>query len=170
MKMVKTKFRHTFSSLYCLATEYTVQYSNVIRSAMASQITSLTLVYSTVYSSADQRKHQSSASRTFVSGIHRCLANSPHKGPVTRKMVPFDDVIMLFINWYRRYPRLVYDVYWPESNIWGFEEMLQISILCTKNIKQALYCYMTIRLTNITCPINHTVLLCFCSDVLEESI
>ena len=59
-------------------------------SAMASQITSLTIVYSTVYSGADQR----SASLAFVRGIHRSPVNSPHKGPVTRKMFPFDDVIM----------------------------------------------------------------------------
>ena len=61
---------------------------------MASQITSLTIVYSTVYSGADQRKHQSSASLAFVRGIHRGSVNSPHKWPVTRKMFPFDDVIM----------------------------------------------------------------------------
>ena len=40
------------------------------------------------------RKHQSSASLAFVRGIHRCPVNSPHKGPVTRKVLPFDDVIM----------------------------------------------------------------------------
>ena len=62
---------------------------------MASQITSLTVVYSMVYSGADQRKHQSSASLAFVRGIHRRPVNSPHKWPVTRKMFPFDDVIML---------------------------------------------------------------------------
>ena len=61
---------------------------------MASQITSLTIVYSTVYSGADQRKHQSSASLAFVRGIHRWPVNSPHKWPVTRKMAPIDDVIM----------------------------------------------------------------------------
>ena len=61
---------------------------------MASQITSLTIVYSTVYSGTDQRKHQSSASLAFVRGIHRWPVNSPHKGPVTRQMFPFDDVIM----------------------------------------------------------------------------
>ena len=38
---------------------------------IASQITSLTIVYSTVYSDADQRKHQSPASLAFVWGIHR---------------------------------------------------------------------------------------------------
>ena len=68
--------------------------SDVIMSMMASQITSLTIVYSTVHSGADQRKHQSFASLPFVRGIHRWLVNSPHKGPVTRKMFPFDDVFM----------------------------------------------------------------------------
>ena len=46
-------------------------YSGVIMGTMASQITSLTNVYSTVYSGADQRKHQNSASLAFVRGIHR---------------------------------------------------------------------------------------------------
>ena len=62
---------------------------------VASQITSLTIVYTAVYSDADQSKHQSSASLAFVWGIHRGPVNSPHKWPVTRKMLPFDDVIML---------------------------------------------------------------------------
>ena len=69
-------------------------FDDVIMGEMASQITSLTIVYSTVYSGADQRKHQSSASLAFVQGIHREPVNSPHKWPVTRKMFPFDDVIM----------------------------------------------------------------------------
>ena len=71
-----------------------LQYDDVIMCAMASQITGLTIVYSTVYSGKDQRKHQSSASPAFVRGIHRWPVNSPHKGPVTRKMFPYDDVIM----------------------------------------------------------------------------
>ena len=69
-------------------------YGDVIMGAIASQITSLAIVYSTVYSDADQRKHQSSASLAFVRGIHRGPVNSPHKRPVMRKMLPFDDVIM----------------------------------------------------------------------------
>ena len=69
-------------------------YNDVIMSMLSSQITSLTVVYSTIYSGTDQRKHQSSASLAFVRGIHRWPLNSPHKGPVTRKMFPFDDVIM----------------------------------------------------------------------------
>ena len=61
---------------------------------LASQITSFTIVYLTVYSDADQRKYQSSASLAFVWEIHRRPVNSPHKWPVARKMFPFDDVIM----------------------------------------------------------------------------
>ena len=72
----------------------TIHYSDVIMGTIASQITSLTIVYSNVYSGADQRKHQSSASLAFVLGIHQWPVNSTHKWPVTRKMFPFDDVIM----------------------------------------------------------------------------
>ena len=76
-------------------------HNDVKMGAMASQINSLTIVYSTVYSDTDQRKHQSSASLAFVRGIHRWPVNSPHKWPVARKMFPFDDVIMikLFISY-----------------------------------------------------------------------
>ena len=62
--------------------------------AIASQITGVSIVYSTVCSGADQRKHQSSASLAFVRGNHRRPLNSRHKGPVTRKMFSFHDVIM----------------------------------------------------------------------------
>ena len=59
-------------------------YNDVIMAAMASPITSLTFVCSTVYSSLDQKKHQSSASLAFARGIHRWLVNSPHgNSPVT---------------------------------------------------------------------------------------
>ena len=60
-------------------------YSDVTMCAIGSQITSLTTVYSAVYSDAVQRKHQSSASLAFVRGIHRWPVNSPHKWRVTRK-------------------------------------------------------------------------------------
>ena len=73
--------------LWCPATTQANNYNDVIMGAIASQIFSLTIVCSTVYSNADQRKHQSSASLAFV-GI------SPYKWPATRKMFPFDDVIM----------------------------------------------------------------------------
>ena len=69
-------------------------YTDVMMGEMASQITSLKIVYSSIYWGADQRKHQSSASLAFVRGIHRGPVNSLHKGPVARKMFPLDDVIM----------------------------------------------------------------------------
>ena len=71
-----------------------MHYDDVIMTMLASQITSLTVVYSIVYSDVNQRKHQSSASLAFVREIHRGPVNFPHKWPVTRKMFPFDDVIM----------------------------------------------------------------------------
>ena len=71
-------------------------YSDVIMSTMpmASQITGVSIVWSTVGSSGDQRKHQTSASLAFVRGIHWRLVSSPHKVLVTQKMFQFDDVIM----------------------------------------------------------------------------
>ena len=63
-------------------------------SLMASQITSLTSVYPTMFSGTDQRKRQSSASLAFMRGFHRWPVNSPHKKRVTPKMLPFDEVIL----------------------------------------------------------------------------
>ena len=77
-------------------------YDDAIMGAIGSQITSLTIVYSTVYSGADQSKHQSSASQAFVWGIHRGPVNSPHKWPVTRKRFPLDDVMVL--SWLHKWP------------------------------------------------------------------
>ena len=69
-------------------------YNGVKIGAMASQITSLTIVYSTVCSDAD-KKNQSFVSLAFARGLHRWPVNSPHKWPAMRKMFPFDDVIMI---------------------------------------------------------------------------
>ena len=69
-------------------------YKDVIMRAMASQITSVSVVCAAVCSGADQRKHQSSASLAFVREIHRWPVDSPYKWPVMRNMFPFDDVIM----------------------------------------------------------------------------
>ena len=73
-------------------------YNDIIMGEMASQITSLTIVYSTVYSGEDQRKHQSSASLAFVRGIHWWPVNSSLKWPVTRKMFSFDNNRQQAIN------------------------------------------------------------------------
>ena len=89
------KMFYDFDYEYWFINELMVDhYGDVIMGLIASQITSLTIIYSSVYSGADQRKHQSSASLAFVRRIHRRPVTSPHKGPVTRKMFPFDDVIM----------------------------------------------------------------------------
>ena len=102
LKRGPTRISNNISRVVCVGWNYITHYGDVIMGAIASQITSLTIVYSTVYSDADQRKHQSSASLAFLQGIHRGPVNSPHKWPVTRKMFPFDDVIMhsqTFLVW-----------------------------------------------------------------------
>ena len=90
---------------------------------MASQIISLTIVYSSVYSDADQRKYQSSASLAFVWGNPRRPVDSSHKGPVTLKMFPFDDV-----RW-RHHP-LRYVKSKPYYPIYGFWKAFSIASLC----------------------------------------
>ena len=74
------------------------RYNDVTMTMMASQITGVSSVCLTVGWGVDQRKHQIPASLAFVRGIHRWTVNSPHKRPVTQKMFPFDDVIL--INFY----------------------------------------------------------------------
>ena len=71
---------------------YLYHYNDGKMSPIASQTISLRIVYAIVYSGVE--KYQSSASLAFARGIHRSLVNSPHKGPVMRKMFPFDTVIM----------------------------------------------------------------------------
>ena len=105
-------------------------YSNVIMGTMASQITSLTNVYSVVSSGADQRKHQSPASLAFVRGNHRSPVNFPHKGPVTQKLFPFDDVIM------RSYIRRKYDIIVFESCLMFYAMALCSRTLCRKIDKE----------------------------------
>ena len=83
---------------------------------MASQITSLTVVWRIVYSDADQRKHQNSPSLAFVCGIHGGPVNSPHKWSVTRKMFPFDDVIMLDNLGIDGLPRAIFEMLVTENN------------------------------------------------------
>ena len=87
-------------------------YDDVIMTMLASQITSLMVVYSIVYSGINQRKHQSSASLAFVREIHRGPVNFPHKWPVTRKMFPFDDVIMTRERWVKGGVMLAYFQSW----------------------------------------------------------
>ena len=90
-------------------------YSYLIMSAIASQITAIPIVYSTVCSGNDQRKHQSSSSLAFVRGIRRWPVKSPHKGPVTRKMLPFDDFIIRWFPFQSR--RHVYNIVIMEPSL-----------------------------------------------------
>ena len=90
-----------------------IHYSDVIMSMMVSQIAGVSIVYSNICSGVDQRKHQSSVSLAFVRGIHRWPENSPHKGPVKRKMFPFDDVIMFLKE---MGPRAIIQL-WYDQNI-----------------------------------------------------
>ena len=82
------------NKIYFSVKEWEKHYNDVIMSMMVSEITSLMSVYSTVYSGADQRKYQSSMSMAFVRGINWWPVNPLHKGPVIRKMFPFEDVII----------------------------------------------------------------------------
>ena len=68
------------------------QYSDIMMSVMASQITSVSIFYQPFCSDADQRKHQSYTSLAFVRGIHQWPVDSHNKGPVMQKMFPFDEV------------------------------------------------------------------------------
>ena len=92
------KFKYTHYMIFVMF------YGDVIMGAIASQIAGLMIVYSTVYSGADQIIHQSSASLDFVRGIPRWPVTSPHKWPGTRKMFSFDDVIMEAQLWCLQHP------------------------------------------------------------------
>ena len=97
--------------------------------AMASQITGVSIAYSTVCSGAHHRKHQASTSLAFERGIHRSPVNSPHKGPATRKIFPFDDVIMPTYLMTRQSVKMV--TVWISANPWDqmvLPPLMQLSI------------------------------------------
>ena len=80
-------------------------YSDVIMSAMASEITGVTIIYSTVCSGADQRKYLSSASLAFVRGIHRSPVNPPSQRASNAENVSI---------WWRHHRKLV-TIMWKET-------------------------------------------------------
>ena len=98
----------------------------------ASQVTIISIVCSAVCSGADQRKRQSTASLAFVRGIHRWPVNSPHKGPVTRKLFTFDDVILTMTK--------CSGAYRPES----LTSIFHISFSCIASITgfQSRWCFV----------------------------
>ena len=77
-------------------------YDDVRMGAIASQITSRTSVYSTVYSDADKKKHQSSASLAFLWGIHRDRWIPRTKGQLRRKCFHLmtSRLLIYIIPWY----------------------------------------------------------------------
>ena len=137
---------HHYSCMACVFPSW--HYTDVIMGAIASEITSLTIVYSTVYSDADQRKHQSSASLAFVWGIHRGPVNSPHKWPVTRKMFPFGDVTWYFFEFRRveKTPLLTDSFKFQEKYRYVVSSSLcQIRYVCSYSIEataQKVYCVL----------------------------
>ena len=90
---------------------------------MASQITSLTVVYSTIYSGADQRKHQSSAQLAFVRGIHR--------GPIPAQMASNAEKVSI---WWRHHVLLRYLLFsclHIEFGAWRYFQFLPVLHVCT---------------------------------------
>ena len=139
--------------------------NNVIMSAMASQVTGLTIVYSTVYSVADQRKHQILASLAFARGIHQWPVNSQHKGPVTRKMFLFDDLIM------RASTKMAEDIAWKFFGISRFKnyknsrgnKCLTDSFPCLNDWSVIWYCFLIQKLPwDFTLPL--TLITKYCSS------
>ena len=93
-------------------------YNDVIMGAMACQITSLAIFYSTVYSGADLRKSQSSVSPAFVQGIHRRPVNSRTNGQLRGKCC-HHDTMQLRLSWYdkirldkMRWGEMRWDIFW----------------------------------------------------------
>ena len=112
-------------SLVCL-----FHYNDIKMSVMASQITSVSIVCTTFVSRADQRKHQRVASLAFVRGIHRPPVNCPHKRPVTRKIFPFDDVIMwIYLVFFPRRQFTPRRHYIPNQFSWVYKFAADVSMV-----------------------------------------
>ena len=122
-------------------------YSDIIMSSMAFQITGVSIVCSTVYWGADQRKYPSSESLAFETGNHGWLVNSPSKRPVMWKIFSFDDVLML-PEYFSLNTRMV-----DKSQMWWHHQMKIFSALlalCAGNspVTWALIFYLIFTRTN----------------------
>ena len=77
-----------------------------------------------------QTKENIKTPRTgLLEGIHRWPVNSPHKGPVTRKMFPFDDVIMIYFS-VSGFPS------WAIIIVCSFIVIIYTSIVSTSNLQR----------------------------------
>ena len=135
-------------------------YNHVILTAMASQITSLTIVFSNVYSGTYERKHQSSASLAFVREIHRWPVNFPHKWPVTGKMFLFDDVIMEIskVKWQSFCSGLHISIYQMPMNHWKKHHSTPIVNACMRRKPMSLLVQIMACHLVGTEPLSETVL------------
>ena len=125
----------TFSNLFSWSKSAS-HYIDVLMTTMASHITSFTVVYSTVYSDANQRKHQSSASLAFVWGIHRDRWISRTKGQLRGKCFP-----LMTSSWFwYKFHGLLFNrqihkmsafvhmmIWWPPTNVYYLDHWSAIS-------------------------------------------
>ena len=133
---------------------------------IASQITSF--VYSTVYSSTDQRKHQS-LSLAFVLGIHQWPVNFPHKWPVKRKMFPFDDVIMVGVQEHLGHNLCSYRWMWLTSFM-GQPLFTKFNFKCTTKIYKEIHTVLNRVCTTNIYRIGNFFCLEFPSVILWSSV
>ena len=123
---------------------------------------------------ADQRKHQSSASLAFVRAIHRGPVNSLHKWPVTRKMFPFDDVIM-FCYWRVRLFAVITpfrcETHCSANTIMTVDILTLFARFCLMNVMQYALCVNVICLYDIfyTRGVNRMVAVGLPSGHLKQS-
>ena len=109
-------FQLTYACECLLKKTHKPHYDDVRMGAIASQLTSLTIVYSTVYSDADQRKHQSSASLAFVRGIHRGTGEFP------AQMASYAENVSIWWRHHAEYFRWLVGWHWyRESFSWVFD-------------------------------------------------
>ena len=118
--------------------EKTYHYNDVIMSTIASQITSLAIVYSTVYSDADQRKHKSSASLAFVRGIPgefpaQRASNAENVSIWWHHHVRNKDRSRKNINTYKMYLLYLRKIYHSPLTHWGRDNMAAISLTIFSN-------------------------------------
>ena len=120
---------------------FSTYYIDVIMNAMASQITGVSIVYSTICSGAVERRHQSSASLAFVRGIHRWPVNYPLKGPVTRKcfhlmtLSLYSGLSWVKMVYWSAYGNIIYFIFGSVNDIRSYEYKLNwknydTSVIC----------------------------------------
>ena len=110
---------------------FPLHYNDVIMGTIASQISSLTIVYSTAYSGADQRKHQLRVTGLCAGNLPGPV-NSPHQWPVTRKIFPFDDVIMIIFTFHT--------IHSPNKKMLPLENVISNAVLSRK-LKRLFHLY-----------------------------